>query len=88
MCLNMRHLLLKRLLLVRSDEKVSMSLGGRRIDAREGRKEMLRVIEGMRQEGERRRSRSASPYPSGGGKKRGSHDPPRVDSPITKSPVR
>lgn len=55
-CLNMRHLLLKRLLLVRSDEKVSMSMGGRRVDAREGRKEMSRIIESNRREGERRRS--------------------------------
>ncbi|RMZ90878.1 hypothetical protein DV736_g1892, partial [Chaetothyriales sp. CBS 134916] len=55
-CLNMRHLLLKRLLMVRTDEKVSMSLGARRVDAREGRKEMLRIIEGFRKEGERRRS--------------------------------
>jgi len=84
-CLNMRHLLLKRLLQVRADEKVSMSLGGRRLDAREGRKEMLRIIEGMRKEGERRRSRSASPFPQKG---RRSIEPPRVDSPITKSPQR
>ena len=55
-CLNMRHLLLKRLLMVRSDEKVSMSMGGRRIDAREGRKEIGRIIESFRREGERRRS--------------------------------
>lgn len=55
-CLNMRHLLLKRLLMVRHDEKVSMSMGGRRVDAREGRKEMGRIIEGFRREGERRRS--------------------------------
>ena len=55
-CLNMRHLLLKRLLMVRSDEKVSMSMGGRRVDAREGRKEISRIIESYRREGERRRS--------------------------------
>lgn len=55
-CLNMRHLLLKRLLMVRSDEKVSMSMGGRRVDAREGRKEINRIIESFRREGERRRS--------------------------------
>jgi Ulp1 family protease len=55
-CLNMRHLLLKRLLMVRSDEKVSMSMGGRRVDAREGRREMSRIIESFRREGERRRS--------------------------------
>lgn len=74
-CLNMRHLLLKRLLMVRNDEKVSMSMGGRRVDAREGRKEMSRIIEGFRREGERRRSRSASPYP-----KDKSRSPPRIDS--------
>jgi Ulp1 family protease len=55
-CLNMRHLLLKRLLQVRTNEKVSMSLGARRVDAREGRKEMMKIIESFRKEGERRRS--------------------------------
>lgn len=55
-CLIMRHVLLKRLLQVRTDEKVGMSMGGRKIDAREGRKEMLRIIEERRREGERRRS--------------------------------
>lgn len=55
-CLFMKHLLLKRLLMVRTNEKVSMSMGGRKIDAREGRREMLRIIEERRREGERRRS--------------------------------
>ncbi|KIW84560.1 hypothetical protein Z517_03810 [Fonsecaea pedrosoi CBS 271.37] len=55
-CLNMRHLLLKRLLMVRTDAKVSMSLGDRRVDASAGRKEMLSIIEEFRREGERRRS--------------------------------
>ncbi|KAL2392191.1 hypothetical protein ABEF92_001110 [Exophiala dermatitidis] len=55
-CLNMRHLLLKRLLMVRTHEKVSMSLGGRTVDASAGRKEMLRIIDDFRREGERRRS--------------------------------
>lgn len=55
-CLNMRHLLLKRLLMVKTSEKVSMSMGDRKVDAREGRKEMLRIIENFRREGERRRS--------------------------------
>lgn len=55
-CLNMRHLLLKRLLMVRTDSKVSMSLGGRVVDASAGRKEMLRIIDDFRREGERRRS--------------------------------
>jgi len=78
-CLNMRHLLLKRLLLVRSDEKISMSLGGKRVDAREGRKEMLRIIEEFRREGEKRRSRSASPH------SKRSRSPPRIDSPMPHS---
>jgi Ulp1 family protease len=55
-CLNMRHLLMKRLLMVRADEKVNMSLGGKKVDAREGRKEILRIIEDFRKEGEKRRS--------------------------------
>ena len=37
-------------------EKVSMSMGGKSVDATQGRKEMLRIIEGFRKEGERRRS--------------------------------
>lgn len=55
-CIQMKHLLLKRLLQAHSKEKVSMSLGGKNIDASGGRKEMLRVIESFRKEGERRRS--------------------------------
>lgn len=55
-CMFMEHLLLHRLLMVKTNEKVSMSLGGKNIDAREGRKKMLRVIEERRREGERRRS--------------------------------
>ncbi|KAI1614104.1 sentrin-specific cysteine protease [Exophiala viscosa] len=75
-CLNMRHLLLKRLLMVRTDSKVSMSLGGRVVDASAGRKEMLRIIDDFRREGERRRSTSHSPHPG-----RKSRSPPRIDSP-------
>lgn len=37
-------------------EKVSMSLGGRKVDAPGSRKEMAKIIEGFRKEGERRRS--------------------------------
>ena len=55
-CLNMRHLLLKRLLLANASEKVSMSLGGKKVDARAGRKEIAKIIDGFRKEGERRRS--------------------------------
>ncbi|OCT46499.1 ulp1 protease family protein [Cladophialophora carrionii] len=75
-CLNMRHLLLKRLLMVRTDNKVSMSLGGRTVDAAAGRKEMLKIIDEFRREGERRRSISNSPHPG-----RKSRSPPRIDSP-------
>jgi len=55
-CVQMRHLLLKRLLSANAREKVSMSMGGKLVDAAGGRKEMLRTIEGFRKEGERRRS--------------------------------
>lgn len=55
-CIQMRHLLLKKLLMAHAKEKVSMSMGGKRVDALQGRKEMLRIIEGFRKEGERRRS--------------------------------
>lgn len=55
-CLNMRHLLLKRLLTANASEKISMSLGGRKVDARAGRKEIAKIIDGFRKEGERRRS--------------------------------
>ena len=55
-CVEMKHLLLKKLLVAHSREKISMSMGGKSIDAAHGRKEMLRVIEGFRKEGERRRS--------------------------------
>lgn len=55
-CIQMRHLLLRRLLLAHAKEKVSMSMGGKNIDAAGGRKEMLKIIEGYRKEGERRRS--------------------------------
>lgn len=55
-CLSMRYLLLKRLLTANTNEKVSLSLGGRKVDARSGRKEIARIIEGFRKEGERRRS--------------------------------
>ncbi|KLJ05617.1 hypothetical protein EMPG_10894 [Blastomyces silverae] len=54
-CLHMRHLLLKRLLMANSSEKISMSLGGMRVNANHGRKEIVRIIEGFRKKGEQRR---------------------------------
>lgn len=55
-CLLMRHLLVKRLLCANAREKVSMSMGGKMVDSNGGRKEMMRIIENLRKEGERRRS--------------------------------
>lgn len=55
-CLLMRHLLVKRLLVANAREKVSMSMAGKMVDSNGGRKEMLRIIENLRKEGERRRS--------------------------------
>lgn len=55
-CILMRHLLVKRLLSANAMEKVSMSMANKMIDSHGGRKEMLRIIEILRKEGERRRS--------------------------------
>jgi sentrin-specific protease 8 len=69
-CMIMEKLLLSRLLLADSTDKVSMSLRSDHIDAKDGRKKMLRAIENFRKEGERRRSRSPS--------RSRSKDPPRI----------
>ena len=55
-CLEMRHLLLKKLLKAGAHDKINMSMGGKNVDAKAGRKEMLNKIEGYRREGEKRRS--------------------------------
>lgn len=55
-CLLMRHLLVKRLLSANAREKVSMSMAGKMVDSHGGRKEMLRIIDNLRKEAERRRS--------------------------------
>lgn len=55
-CIQMRHLLVKRLLQANAQSKIDMSLSGKSINAAAGRKEMLRMIEDFRKEGERRRS--------------------------------
>ncbi|KUI66226.1 NEDD8-specific protease 2 [Cytospora mali] len=59
-CILMRHLLVKKLLNANAREKVSMSMSNKMIDALGARKEMIKIIESLRKEGERRRS--ASPY--------------------------
>ena len=74
-CIMMRHLLVKRLLNANADEKVSMSMAGKAIDSAGGRKEMLKIIESMRKEGERRRS--ASPLSGSGGSSKDA--PPRIE---------
>ena len=61
-CILMRHLLVKKLLLSNSVEKVNMSMANKMIDAGGGRKEMINIIQGLRREGERRRS--TSPFPN------------------------
>lgn len=44
-CMFMRDLLLKRLLLANQSQQISMSLGGLEMDAEDGRKQILRAIE-------------------------------------------
>lgn len=61
-CILMRHLLVKRLLNANAREKVSMSMANKIIDSYGARKEMMKIIESLRKEGERRRS--ASPFAS------------------------
>lgn len=73
-CLLMQHLLISRLLQAHAQDKISMSMKGKEVDAAGGRKEMLRIIEARRKEGERRRSRSHSPYAHGSK----SRSPPRI----------
>lgn len=73
-CLLMQHLLISKLLRAHAQDKVSMSMRGKEVDAAGGRKEMLRIIEARRKEGERRRSRSHSPYTNGSK----SRSPPRI----------
>lgn len=55
-CLLMKHLLLKRLLRADASKKISMSMKEQDVNAAEGRKIMMRVIDARRKEGERRRS--------------------------------
>lgn len=55
-CVLMKHLLLKRLLRADASRKISMSMKDAHINARDGRKQMLKVIEDRKKEGERRRS--------------------------------
>ncbi|OTB06705.1 hypothetical protein M426DRAFT_106473 [Hypoxylon sp. CI-4A] len=62
-CIIMRHLLTKRLLAVNAGEKISMSMAHKAIDSAGARKEMLKIIETLRKEGERRRLTPGSTPP-------------------------
>ena len=55
-CLLMQHLLISKLLRAHAQDKISMSMRGKEVDAAGGRKEMLKLIEARRREGEKRRS--------------------------------
>jgi sentrin-specific protease 8 len=55
-CVLMKHLLLKRLLRADASKMISMSMKDTHVQAKDGRKTMLRVIEERKKEGERRRS--------------------------------
>lgn len=55
-CMIMRHLLLKKLLVKDRTEKVDLGMGRSTVNAVAGRKEMARTIEGFREEGKRRGS--------------------------------
>ncbi|TLS26192.1 hypothetical protein PpBr36_05060 [Pyricularia pennisetigena] len=73
-CILMRHLLVKKLLNANAKEKVAMGLSGKQIDAHGGRKEMIKIIEQLRKEGERRRSTGALPMSF-----RSGNSPPYID---------
>ncbi|KAF1949356.1 cysteine proteinase [Byssothecium circinans] len=74
-CILTKHLLLKRLLRADATHKISMSMRDQRINAQDGRKTMLRMIEARKKEGEKRRSRSPSPFRPKSSKSR---SPPRI----------
>jgi sentrin-specific protease 8 len=69
-CMFMQTILVDKLLRAADNEKVSVSLRNEHFNAKQGRKDMLRIIEEFRKEGERRRSRSPSPFRS--------KSPPRI----------
>lgn len=55
-CLNMRHLLLERLLRVDARSKIAMTMRTDDVNSTAGRKEMLRLVEEIRRKAERQRS--------------------------------
>lgn len=69
-CLNMKELLLKKLLRTERGGRVDMSLRGEKINAHAGRKEMTNIIDDLRRQAIDSRSRSRSRVPS--------QSPPRI----------
>jgi sentrin-specific protease 8 len=69
-CMFMERLLFDRLLVADAGQKISVSLDGSPFNARKYRRRMLDIIEELRREGKRRRSRSPSPFRS--------RSPPRI----------
>ncbi len=55
-CIEMKHLLLKKILRASPNERVNMALAGNVVDASKGRKKMLKIIDEFRKEAEKRRS--------------------------------
>jgi sentrin-specific protease 8 len=64
-CIIMRHLLVKRLLAVNAAEKISMSMAHKAVDSHGARKEMLKIIDSLRKEVERKRLTPSSTPPKG-----------------------
>ncbi|KZF26807.1 cysteine proteinase [Xylona heveae TC161] len=74
-CMQMRVLLLDRLLKTNKEEKITMAISEKELPkTNDGRREMLKIIEGFRKEGERRRSPSANSRRS-----QASGGPPRIE---------
>lgn len=73
LCMNMRHLLVKRLLNTPLGQEVNMSLRGKGGVASSGRQEMMGIIRGLRRTAERSRSPAASRTRSDG-----KASPPRI----------
>jgi sentrin-specific protease 8 len=63
-CMFMETLLMSRLMKVDAGRKITMSLRDEPMNAKKTRRKLLDTIDACRKEGEKRRSRSASPYRS------------------------
>ncbi|KAF3916561.1 hypothetical protein ABW20_dc0102547 [Dactylellina cionopaga] len=72
-CMNMRHLLVRRLLSTPDGKDVNMSLRGKNWSAKGGREEMLKTVRGLRRTAERSLS------PGAGRGREGRSPPPRIE---------